>query len=120
MTVLVVDDDKKIHELLTITLQGEFRVLTASDGETALAAAREHRPDLILMDVDMPRLDGITACRRLKADPQFRHVPVFIVTGLDDNDRRRQVGEAGADALITKPFSPLAVLSRVRGALNRQ
>jgi two-component system, cell cycle response regulator len=113
--VLVVDDIEQNRKLLTDKLKNEyFHVVTAVDGEDAIDKALAEEPDVILMDVMMPKLDGVEACRRLKADPRTEHIPIVLVTALNEReDRLRGLG-AGADDFLTKPVADLHLLSRVR------
>jgi len=93
-------------------------VIDVADGEAALAAVHEHRPDVVLLDVTMPQLDGLEVCRRLKADPATRLTPVVLVTGLSDLQDRIKGIEAGADEFLSKPVHPLELRARV-GSLTR-
>jgi two-component system cell cycle response regulator len=113
--VLVVDDIEQNRKLLTDKLKNEyFHVVTAVDGEDAIERALAEEPDVILMDIMMPRLNGIDACRRLKTDPRTEHIPIVLVTALNEReDRLRGLG-AGADDFLTKPVNDLQLLSRVR------
>ena len=117
-TILVVDDEPPILELVRYTLEDEqIRVLEASDGAQALEAALAARPDLILLDVQMPRLDGLEVCRRLRADPALAGTRIVMLTAAgQDADRARGLA-AGADEYLTKPFSPLALFTLVRSLL---
>ena len=117
-TILVVDDEPTIRELVRCTLEDEqVAILEASDGVEALERAQAARPELILLDVHMPRLDGIEACRRLRQDPTQAGVRIVLLTAAgQDADRARGLA-AGADEYLTKPFSPLALFSLVRSLL---
>jgi len=117
-TILVVDDEPPILELVRYTLEDEqIRVLEAADGVQALEAALAARPDLILLDVQMPRLDGLEVCRRLRADPSLAGTRIVMLTAAgQDADRARGLA-AGADEYLTKPFSPLALFTLVRSLL---
>ncbi|MDO8964826.1 MAG: response regulator transcription factor [Coriobacteriia bacterium] len=116
-TVLVVDDNAKIVEVLTAYLQGEgFRVLTAADGESALAEAAATPPDIALLDVMMPGVDGIEVMKRLQRDYA---TPVILVTARSDEVDRLVGLEVGADDYIVKPFSPREVVARVKAVLRR-
>ncbi len=113
--ILVVDDIDANVRLLEAKLTAEYyHVLTAPDGPTALALAAEERPDIILLDVMMPGMDGFEVCRRLKDDPLTRHIPVVMVTALDGRNDRVTGLEAGADEFLTKPIDDLMLFSRVR------
>jgi two-component system, OmpR family, phosphate regulon response regulator PhoB len=113
-TILIVDDEPPILDLVRFTLEDtEVRVVEASDGVEALALARRLRPDLILLDVHMPRLDGLEACRQIKRDPALARTPIVMLTAAGQEADRARGREAGADEYLTKPFSPLALLALV-------
>ncbi len=117
--VLVVDDIPSNIRLLEAKLQAEYyEVLTALDGKSALAAVAEHQPDIVLLDVMMPGMDGFEVCRRLKADPTTAHVPVVMVTALSDARDRVRGLEAGADDFLTKPPNTVAMLARIRSLVR--
>ncbi len=113
--VLVVDDIEQNRKLLSDKLRNEyFHVITAVDGEDAIDKALAEEPDVILMDIMMPKLNGVDACRRLKTDVRTEHIPIVLVTALNEReDRLRGLG-AGADDFLTKPVNDLHLLSRVR------
>jgi two-component system, cell cycle response regulator len=113
--VLVVDDIEQNRKLLQDKLKNEyFHVITAVDGQDAIDKALAEEPDVILMDVMMPKLNGVEACRQLKMDPRTEHIPIVLVTALNEReDRLRGLG-AGADDFLTKPVNDLHLLSRVR------
>ena len=113
--ILVVDDTVANVRLLEAKLTAEYYdVITASDGPSGLAAAATHKPDIVLLDVMMPGMDGFEVCRRLKADPNTRHIPVVLVTALDGRRDRLNGLEAGADDFLTKPIDDMALFARVR------
>jgi len=113
-TILIVDDEPPILDLVRFTLEdAEVRVVEASDGVEALALARRLRPDLILLDVHMPRLDGLEACRKIRRDPALAQTPIVMLTAAGQEADRARGREAGADEYLTKPFSPLALLALV-------
>jgi two-component system cell cycle response regulator len=113
--ILVVDDVEANVRLLEAKLTAEYyEVLTASDGPTALAMAAQEKPDIVLLDIMMPGMDGFAVCRRLKDDPDTRHVPVVLVTALDGRSDRVTGLEAGADEFLTKPIDDVMLLARVR------
>jgi len=117
--ILVVDDVEANVRLLEAKLTLEYyEVLTAGDGTTALRIASEERPDIILLDVMMPGMDGFETCRRLKADPVTRHIPVVLVTALDGREDRLRGLDAGADDFVTKPIDDVILLARVRSLLR--
>jgi len=116
-TVLVVDDDPHIRDLLTFAL-GKAGLATreAGDGEAALAAIAERAPDLVILDINMPRMDGIEVCRRIRAQGQL---PVLFLSSRDDEIDRILGIELGADDYVVKPFSPREVVARVAAILRR-
>jgi two-component system cell cycle response regulator len=113
--ILVVDDIESNVRLLEARLSAEYYdVLTAYDGPTALAIAASEQPDIVLLDVMMPGMDGFSVCRRLKDDPDTRHIPVVLVTALDGRADRVAGLEAGADDFLTKPIDDVMLFARVR------
>jgi DNA-binding response OmpR family regulator len=118
--VLIVDDDPDIRALVTYRLTASgYDVIAAGDGEAGLAAAREHAPDLVLVDWMMPRLTGVELCSRLRADPATAGIPVVLLTARTDDVAMRSGWEAGVDEYITKPFSPRELAARVDEILSR-
>src|SRR5258705_4918712 len=106
--ILVVDDVEFNVKLLGAKLASEyFDVLTAADGASALRLCHSEQPDLVLLDVMMPEMDGFEVCRRLKADPATAHIPVVMVTALSDAADRLTVLEAGPDAFLTNPATDI-------------
>lgn len=117
-TVLVVDDEKQNRELLTELLKDDCKIILAKNGTQALERAHELQPDLMLLDVLMPEMDGHEVIQRLKADDTTRHIPVIFVSALDSpNDEERGL-DLGAVDYITKPFHPSIVRKRVRNHLQ--
>ena len=115
--ILVVDDEPKIVKLAQDYLeQGGFRVVTAVDGESALEAARRDRPDLVVLDLSLPKIDGLDVFRSLRADSD---VPVIMLTARIDEADRLVGLELGADDYVTKPFSPRELVARVRAIFRR-
>ena len=113
--ILIVDDLLPNIKLLEARLTAEyFDVLSATNGPEALALCREDRCDIVLLDVMMPGMDGFEVCRRLKADPATAHLPVVMVTALDQPADRVRGLEAGADDFLTKPVDEVALIARVR------
>ncbi len=117
--ILVVDDNATNRDILTTRLKAHgYETLQAADGEEALAAVKQHRPDLILLDVMMPNLDGIETCRRLKGDDTFPFLPIILVTARADSKDIVAGLEAGADEYLTKPVDQAALVARVRSVLR--
>jgi two-component system cell cycle response regulator len=118
--ILVVDDLEANRRLLEAKLGADYyEVLTAQRGEEAVQLAKREKPDLILMDVMMPGgIDGYEACRRLKAMPETRHIPVVILTTLDDRDNKLRGLQAGAEEFLPKPFDDVQLMARVKSLLG--
>ncbi|MFL5805704.1 MAG: HD-GYP domain-containing protein [Roseiflexaceae bacterium] len=117
--ILVVDDDPMIVDVLTRFLSREgYSVITAQNGVEALEQVRRQQPDLILLDVTMPEMDGFTACRLLKDDERTALIPITMLTGLDDREHRMRGIEAGADDFLTKPFEQSILRARIRSQLR--
>lgn len=113
--VLVVDDDRFIRKLVATTLEdvAEFELHEAADGVEALEIALRTRPTIVFLDVDMPQMDGIDTCRRMRADPATSRATIVMLTAAHGDQVERQAEEAGADLFLTKPFSPLDLLRLV-------
>ena len=113
--VLIVDDDQFIRKLIATTLEdvSEFHLLEAADGVEALEVARRERPSLVFLDVDMPRLNGIEACRQLRAADESGELTIVMLTASSGDSVESDAEEAGADLFLTKPFSPLDLLRLV-------
>lgn len=115
--ILIVDDEQKIVDLLVHTLQREgYETIEANDGQTAIDIAIEQRPDLILLDVMIPRVDGLSVCKKVK---NYYNVPILMVSAKDDELDRIVGLEIGADDYITKPFSVREVAARVKANLRK-
>jgi DNA-binding response OmpR family regulator len=115
LRALVVDDSAVIRELIAVNLELEgFLVSCASDGEAALRAVAEVMPDVITLDVMMPRLDGIATVRRLRDNPATAHIPIVMVTGRSSQADVERGREAGVEAYVTKPFEPSELVDVVR------
>jgi len=117
--ILVVDDEIYIVHILDFSLGMEgYEVVTALDGEQALEKARAEKPDLIVLDIMMPKLDGYETCKRLKADPETKDVPVILLSAKGRNVDQKVGFEVGADDYITKPFSPRKLVERINAILG--
>ena len=117
--ILVVDDEPSNVDVLCDLLEAlGYRTVGAGSGEAALALARDRAPDLVLLDVMMPGVDGLEACRRLKADPATASIPVVFVTALSDAEDRARGIDAGGDDFLTKPFSRPVLVARIRSLLR--
>ena len=113
-TVLIVDDEPNIVQLVRITLEDDrVQVLEAADGMTALDRAAAFRPDLVLLDIDLPDVSGLEVCRRLKEDAELAKMKIVMLTAAAQRDDIARGLAAGADEYLTKPFSPVRLLSLV-------
>ncbi|TVP68566.1 MAG: response regulator [Nitriliruptor sp.] len=118
--ILVADDDEDIRAYLEVTLQlAGFEVLLATDGAQALTTARTEHPDVVVLDVMMPNLDGIEALRQMREDPRTSHLPVMLLTARVQTGDAITGLDAGADDYLTKPFDPDELVARVRAAIRR-
>ena len=119
-TVLVIDDEKDLLELVRYNLEKEqFDVILAKNGEEGFEIARKHRPDVIILDVMMPGMDGLEVCRKLRAEERTAKVPLIMLTARAAESDRVVGLEMGADDYVTKPFSPRELVARVRAMLRR-
>src|SRR5580700_8522803 len=117
--ILVVDDDVDVAVLLRAILEGDgHEVRVAHDGQEGLDMIAEAQPDLIVLDLDMPRLNGLEVCFRLKQAPATRHLPILILTGRDASDARVPAWELGADEYLSKPPCPQDLVARCNSLLR--
>jgi twitching motility two-component system response regulator PilH len=117
--VLVIDDDEIERALLQRCLESAgYRVFTAADGESGVDLVREHQPDLVVLDIVMPRLNGYQTCRRLRAEPSTASIPVLVLTSKDQDADRLWAGEAGASAFLTKPVDVTRLLATASALLG--
>jgi CheY-like chemotaxis protein len=114
-TILIVDDDESIRRLIATTLEdvSGYRMSEAADGEEAVRRARDVQPSIVFLDIDMPRLNGIETCRRLKSEPVTADATIVMLTGDSEQEAELEARRAGADLFLTKPFSPLHLLRLV-------
>jgi two-component system, OmpR family, phosphate regulon response regulator PhoB len=119
--ILIVEDDPDISELIHFNLEkAGYQTVRAEDGEQALRLTQKHQPDLILLDLLLPGLNGLEVCRRLKRDPAVQHIPIMMVTAKGD-EMDRVVGlELGADDYVVKPFSIREIILRIQKLLDRR
>ena len=118
--VLLAEDEEDIRKVAQISLQfrGGWQVSLAGDGEECLIKAAAERPDLILLDCMMPKLDGYETCRRLKADPALREIPVIFLTAKSQESEVRKGLELGAAGYLIKPFNPMSLATEIRKILE--
>jgi len=116
--ILVVEDHEDNRRILRDLLTSVgFEIIEAVTGEEGVTLAKTHRPDLILMDIQLPGLDGYEATRRIKANPALRQIPIIAVTSYALSGDEVKAKEAGCDDYVTKPYSPRALLAKIRGYL---
>jgi CheY-like chemotaxis protein len=119
--ILVVDDDPRLLHVVAMYLSIEgYDVDTASNGEEGLRRVEAQRPDLVILDVMMPGIDGLEACRRIKSDPETRHIPVVLFTALSRTDDVESGRAAGANRFINKPFSLIGLGTVIRSFLSEE
>ncbi len=116
--VLVVDDERMVVRLLILTLPNDYEVRQASDGNAAVAVLEQFVPDLVLLDVDMPGMNGFEVLRHVRQSPRTAHTRAVMITGNTDETYPQRAAELGADGFFTKPFSPLDLLAKVTELLD--
>src|SRR3978361_2072985 len=118
-TVLIVDDNPQNVELLQAFLESlPVKLVTAVDGVDALERVKEHNPDLILLDIMMPRMSGFQVCRKLKTDPNTKDIQILMVTALNELGHIDEASECGTDAFVSKPVNKFELLTRVKSLLR--
>jgi two-component system alkaline phosphatase synthesis response regulator PhoP len=119
-TIAIIEDEANIVELVKYNLDREgYRTISAGNGKKGLDLIKQEIPDLVILDLMMPELDGISVCKQLRADPQTKNIPVIILTAKSEEADRVLGLEMGADDYVTKPFSPRELVARVRAVLRR-
>ncbi|HKY37601.1 MAG TPA: response regulator [Polyangiaceae bacterium] len=115
MRILVVEDQDSIRRMIEALVQARgYQVTAVSSGAKAIDVALTVPPDIVLLDLNLPgQYDGFDVCQRLRSDPATRHVPVVIISAMDDDESRARATAAGATAYYTKPFSPIALLKEI-------
>jgi two-component system, OmpR family, alkaline phosphatase synthesis response regulator PhoP len=117
--VLIADDHANMRQLVRLTLEtGHFEIFEAPDGDAALELARREQPDLVFLDWTMPGLPGVEVCRALRDDPAHDGMRIVMLTARSQNEDRAVAHEMGVDDYITKPFSPIELLEKVRDVLG--
>jgi two-component system, OmpR family, alkaline phosphatase synthesis response regulator PhoP len=120
-TVMVVDDEKDIRELIRFNLEKEgYKVISIADGEAALEEARAQRPDLIILDVMLPGIDGVEVCFKLKSDASMKAIPIVMLSAKSDESDQLVGLKIGADDYLVKPFSPKVLVAKVSAILRRE
>lgn len=119
--ILLVDDEMQLAEVVKMRLEANgYDVLTAYDGKDAFDKARTQKPDLIILDLMLPKIDGYKVCRMLKFDDKFKSIPIILFTARAQDSDVALGKEVGADAYITKPFEPEILLSKIKELLEKQ
>ena len=119
-TILVVDDEQDLLDLIEYNLRQEgFNVLKAENGKDGIQAAKEYMPDLVLLDIMMPQMDGIEVCDRMREDSTLSHIPIIFLTARSDEKTEIEGLNKGADDYITKPISTSKLISRIKAVLRR-
>ena len=119
-TILVVDDEQDLLDLIEYNLKKEgYKVLKAENGLEALEVAKEHNPDLVLLDIMMPKMDGLEVCDKMRSDPDLQHIPIIFLTARSDEKTEVEGLDTGADDYVTKPISTTKLISRIRAVLRR-
>lgn len=117
--ILLVDDETQLVEMVKMRLEANnYQVLCAYDGQEALDKARKEKPDLIILDLMLPKIDGYKVCRMLKFDEKYKNIPVILFTARAQETDVNLGKEVGADAYITKPFDPPALLAKIKELLK--
>jgi DNA-binding response OmpR family regulator len=118
--VMIVDDEKEATDLLENLLKLEgYESISVNDSTTATQIANTYNPDIFLLDLMMPEIDGFRLCRLLRADPKFTHTPIIIITALNDNDSRVVAYGAGANDYLTKPYFLHELASRIKSLIHK-
>lgn len=119
-TILVVDDEQDLLDLIEYNLKKEgFDVLKAEDGKEGIAAARKHNPSLVLLDIMMPKMDGLEVVERMRSDDELKHIPIIFLTARGDEKTEVKGLNKGGDDYITKPISTTKLISRIKAVLRR-
>ena len=118
-SVLVADDEPAIIRMVKRVLRQDYRIIEAENGVQAVKLARELQPDIILLDMMMPEMDGLTACAELKKDALTKSIPVIMITGIGFDLNAKLAGSMGADGYVVKPFKPKELLDVIASLLER-
>lgn len=119
-TILVVDDEQDLLDLIEYNLKKEgYDVLKAENGVEGIKVAKEYRPNLVLLDIMMPKMGGIETCEQMRADPDLKHIPIIFLTARSDEKTEIEGLDKGADDFITKPISTTKLLSRINAVMRR-
>jgi len=118
--ILVVDDEVQLVEMLKMRLEANgYYVITANDGQEGLNKAKSESPDIIILDLMLPKLDGYKVCRLLKFDEKYKEIPIIMFSARGEDSAKQTGEQVGADAYITKPFEPEVLLEKIKELLNK-
>ena len=118
--ILIVDDEDDLRKMLKLRLQAlDYDILEASDGHDGLDKARLTNPDLMILDVMLPKMDGYKVCRMLKFDEKYKHIPIIMFTSRGDDEHRATGKEVGADAYVQKPFEAEELVGKIKELLKK-
>ncbi len=121
ITLLVVDDNITNLDIMTAILEGDgYQILRANRGKQAISIAKQLTSNLILLDIDMPKMSGLEVCRFLKQDRNTKHIPIIFVTGMTDNETLREAFESGGTDYVRKPVNSIELLSRIKSVLDNE
>jgi len=119
-TILIADDNQNIRDALTYLLEEEgYEILLANDGADALRKASLSRPDVLILDIMMPEINGYDVCRMIKSNPELRDIHIIMLTAKGQASEHERGKEAGADEYVVKPFSPVDILTRIKKILHK-
>lgn len=119
--ILVVDDEQDIVELVGMRLSShDFEVLTANDGQEGLNIARREKPDLVILDIMLPKIDGYKVCRMLKFDEKYKTIPILMFTARAQHTDEKMAMDCGADAYMTKPYDPEKLLAKIKELIGNK
>ena len=117
--ILVIEDDMVTQRVVSVRLEiNGYNVITAEDGEEGLKKAREQNPDLLILDLMLPKMNGYEVCRMLKFDDKHKNIPIIILSSLDQQDEREKAVKAGADAVFIKPFDLELLLAKIKSFIG--
>lgn len=117
--ILLVDDERDLVEIVTLRLQANgYEVIPAYDGDEAFRRAKEVKPDLIMLDLMLPKMDGYKVCGLLKSDARYKYIPILIFTARAQEVDRKLAEEAGADGYLVKPFEPNVLMDKIKALLE--
>lgn len=120
MKILIADDELRLRKVVALHLKkAGFNVLEAGNGRQALDMAREQKPDLIVLDVMMPEMNGLEACSAIKSDPELSATPIILLTAMAEAEDIEKGSNAGAEYYLTKPFSPKELIDKINGNFNK-